>query len=90
MTSTLESIQDPIFDKKLHQVSADLKQYRINQLNKMEQTNSTLLVDYLYSRMREGNLKPASRATTIDRLSRFQKKKRGEFNTRILPNKKAV
>jgi len=71
LTSTLESIQDPIFDKKLHQVSADLKQYRINQLNKMEQTNSTLLVDYLYSRMREGNLKPSSRANTIDRLSRL-------------------
>jgi hypothetical protein len=49
----LESIQDPIFDKKLHQVSADLKQYRINQLKRMEQTNSTLLVEYLYSRMRE-------------------------------------
>ena len=65
MTSTIESIQDPIFDKKLHQVSADLKQYRINQLNKMEQTNSTLLVDYLYSRMREGNLKPASGQTQL-------------------------
>ena len=49
----LDSIQDPIFDKKLHHVSADLKQYRINQLKWMEQTNSTLLVEYLYSRMRE-------------------------------------
>ncbi|MGA8738504.1 MAG: hypothetical protein WB501_05690, partial [Nitrososphaeraceae archaeon] len=68
MTS-LESVQDPIYDKKLHQVRADLKQYRLSQLRKMEQTNSTLLVDYLYSRMREGNLKPASRANTIDRLS---------------------
>src|SRR4029453_9301293 len=37
----------------------------------MEQTNSTLLVEYLYSRTREGNLKPASRANTIDRLSRL-------------------
>ncbi|MFZ0317272.1 MAG: hypothetical protein WAL23_10080 [Nitrososphaeraceae archaeon] len=44
----------------MNQVSADLKQYRLNQLKRMEQTNSTLLVDYLYSRMREGNLKPAS------------------------------
>jgi hypothetical protein len=71
LTSTLESIQDPIHDKKLHQISADLQQYRLNQLRKMEQTNSTLLVEYLYSRMREGNLKPAGRANTIDRLSRL-------------------
>lgn len=30
--------------------------------------NSRLVVEFLYSRMREGNLKPASRASTIDRL----------------------
>ena len=53
MTSTLEPIQDPIYDKKLHQVSADLKQYRLNQLKRMKQTNSTLLVDYLNSRTRK-------------------------------------
>ncbi|MGC1263053.1 MAG: hypothetical protein WA932_03730 [Nitrososphaeraceae archaeon] len=45
--TALESVQDPIYDKKLHQVSADLKQYRLNQLKRMDQTNSTLLVDYL-------------------------------------------
>ena len=51
--TTLESVQDPIYDKKLHQVSADLKQYRLNQLKRMKQTNSTLLVDYLNSRTRK-------------------------------------
>lgn len=51
--TALESVQDPIYDKKLHQVSADLKQYRLNQLKRMKQTNSTLLVDYLNSRTRK-------------------------------------
>jgi len=32
--TSLESVQDPIYDKKLNQVSADLKQYRLNQLRK--------------------------------------------------------
>jgi len=65
LTASLESIQDAIYDKKLHQISADLKQYRINQLRKMDQTNSGLLVEYLYSRMKEGNLKPASGQTQL-------------------------
>ena len=50
--TALESVQDPIYDKKLHQVSADLKQYRLNQLRKMEQTNSTqeYLRNYIVNR----------------------------------------
>jgi hypothetical protein len=31
LTTTPESIQDPIYDNKFHQVTAVLKQYRINQ-----------------------------------------------------------
>jgi hypothetical protein len=74
LTATLNNvgqIQDPLFDKKFYQVTADLKQYRINQLKNMEQPNSALVTEYLYSKMREENLKPASRANTIDRLSRL-------------------
>jgi integrase len=71
LTTTIEAIQNPLYDQKFHQITSDLKQYRINQLKKMEETNSALLVEYLNSRMREGNLKPASRANTIDRLSRL-------------------
>jgi hypothetical protein len=67
MTSTIQSIDD----KKFYQVIADLKGYRINQLKSMEETNSILAIEYLNSKMREGNLKPASRANTIDRLSRL-------------------
>ena len=70
MTTTVGSIQDLIFDKKFHQITAALKHYRINQLKKME-SNANSLVDYLYSKMREGNLKPTTRASTIDRLSRL-------------------
>lgn len=33
--------------------------------------NSRLVVEYLNSRMREGNLKPASQTNAIDRLSRL-------------------
>src|SRR6266487_5878786 len=33
--------------------------------------NSFTVVEFLYSKMREGNLKPASRASTIDRLCQF-------------------
>jgi hypothetical protein len=71
LTSTLETVANPLYDQKFHQITTDLKQYRIKQLKKMEETNSALLVEYLNSRMREGNLKPASRANTIDRLSRL-------------------
>jgi len=60
-----------VFDKKFHQVTADLKNFRITQLNKMGETNLTLVTEFLYSKMREGYLKPASRETTIDRLSRL-------------------
>lgn len=58
-------------DKRYFHVTADLKRYRINQLKNMPQNNSRLVIDYLNSRMGEGNLKPASRANTIDRLSRL-------------------
>ena len=37
----------------------------------MQETNSNLVIEYLNSRMREGYLKPATRANTIDRLSRL-------------------
>jgi integrase len=37
----------------------------------MEQSNIALMVEYLHSKMREGFLKPSSRANTIDRLYRF-------------------
>ena len=51
----------------------------------MKEPNSKLVIDYLNSRMREGHLKPASRANTIDRLSRlsdFHKNKSfGEMTT---------
>ena len=44
--------RNPIYNKKLNQVSADLKQYRLNQLRKMEQTNSTqeYLRNYIVNR----------------------------------------
>jgi hypothetical protein len=61
------SHDDQIYDKKLYLVTADLKPYRLNQLQRMDE-NSFLIVEFLYSKMREGNLKPASRASTIDRL----------------------
>jgi len=71
LTSTLETVGDPVYDTKFRQVTADLKRYRLNQLKKMEKTNSVLLVEYINSRMREVNLKPATRASTIDRISRL-------------------
>ena len=37
----------------------------------MGQLNSDLIIQYINSKMREGNLKPATRASTIDRLSRL-------------------
>jgi hypothetical protein len=66
-----------IYDKKLYLVTADLKPFRLRQLERMDK-NSFLIVEFLYSKMREGNLKPASRASTIDRLcqlSLFNKNK---------------
>lgn len=62
-----QASQDQIYDKKLYHVTADLKPFRISQLKRMDK-NSFLIVEFLYSKMREGNLKPASRASTIDRL----------------------
>ncbi len=59
--------KDQLYDKKLYQVTADLKPYRVSQLKRMDK-NSFPIVEFLYSKMREGNLKPASRASTIDRL----------------------
>ena len=53
--------------KNYYQVTADLKPYRVSQLKRMDK-NSFPIVEFLYSKMREGNLKPASRASTIDRL----------------------
>jgi hypothetical protein len=51
--------------KKFDQVTADLKGYRISQLKKLQESNSKLVVECLISKMREGNLKPATRANTI-------------------------
>jgi hypothetical protein len=61
------SHDDQIYDKKLYLVTADLKPFRLRQLERMDK-NSFLIVEFLYSKMREGNLKPASRASTIDRF----------------------
>jgi hypothetical protein len=72
MTATLSIQQsDSLFNKKFNQVTSDLKGYRINQLKNMEQPNSALVTEYLYCKMREASLKPASRANTIDRLYRL-------------------
>jgi integrase len=60
--------QDQIYDKKLFQVTADLQPYKISLLKRMGQINSQFIIEFLYSKMREGNLKPASRASSIDRL----------------------
>lgn len=69
MTATVSIEQKD--DKQFDQVTADLKRYRISQLESMDKPNSILVVQYLNSKMREGYLKPASRASTIDRLSRL-------------------
>jgi len=63
-------VEKTLNNEKFYQVTADLKRYRINQLNKM-QDNTQMVVEYLNLRMREGNLKPATRANTIDRLFRL-------------------
>lgn len=47
-------------EKKIILVIADLKKYRIKQLNGMGQPNSDLIIQYINSKMREGNLKPAT------------------------------
>jgi hypothetical protein len=64
----VEETQESLFEKKYYHVTADLKHYRVNQLKKMGHPNSTLVTEFLFSKMREGNLKPASRSSTIDRL----------------------
>jgi integrase len=56
-----------IYEKKFYHVTADLKPYRLSQLQRMGE-NSSMVIEFLYSRMREGNLKPSSRANSIDRL----------------------
>ena len=71
MTATIGV--EHIDDKKFYQVTAYLKGYRISQLENMQEPNSKLVVEYLNSKMREGNLKPATRANTIDRLSRLSR-----------------
>lgn len=67
MATVLKQGHDPLYDRKFDQVTSDLKQYRVNQLKRMAR-NSSLVTEFLCSKMREGNLKPASRASTIDRL----------------------
>jgi hypothetical protein len=69
MTATIGV--DLVDDNKFCQVYADLKRYRLHQLDNMHEPNSKLVVEYLNSKMREANLKPATRANTIDRLSRI-------------------
>jgi hypothetical protein len=63
--------KDLIFDKKLCEVTSDLKRYRVAQLNRIGEINSIFVVDFLYSNFREVYLKPASRSSTIDRLSQL-------------------
>ena len=70
MTATIIQDYDSTYHSKFYLVTSDLKKYRINQLKRMKK-NSVLVIDYLNSRMREGNLKPATRASTIDRLYRI-------------------
>jgi hypothetical protein len=65
--SSTEISHNQVYDKKQYQVTADLLPFRISQLKRMER-NSIDLIEFLYSKMREGNLKPASRTSTIDRL----------------------
>jgi hypothetical protein len=62
---------DPLFEQKFSRVTADLKRYRIKQLRNVGESNLELLTEYLNSKIREGNLKPATRASTIDRLFRL-------------------
>jgi hypothetical protein len=64
--SSTEISHNQVYDKKQYQVTADLLPFRISQLKRMEK-NSIDLIEFLYSKMREGNLKPASRTSTIDR-----------------------
>lgn len=80
MSTSLNSVKDTKFEneKRFLLVTADLKKYRLNQLARMGQPNSHLVTEYVNSKMREGNLKPATRASTIDgisRLSSFHKNK---------------
>jgi len=56
---------DPLFEQKFSWVTEELKKYRINQLMSMGESNSKLVTQYLNSKMREGNLKPASSTSTI-------------------------
>jgi hypothetical protein len=65
--SSSELGHNQVYDKKQYQVTADLLPFRISQLKRMEK-NSIDVIEFLYSKMREGNLKPASRTSTIDRL----------------------
>lgn len=70
MTATI-GIEDKSDIRRFYLATADLKGYRINQLKRMQEPNSDLVLEYLNSRMRDGHLKPTSRASTIDRLSRL-------------------
>ena len=53
MTATI-GIEVDDNHKRFYQVTADLKGYRINQLKSIED-NSKFVLEYLNSRMREGN-----------------------------------
>lgn len=81
MTATINSFNERqvlLYENKFHVVTADLKRFRISQLDKMDETNSSLVAEFLFTQIREDNLKPASRSSTIDRLyqlSAFHKNK---------------
>jgi len=46
MTATI-SIKETSDDKRFYRVTCDLKGYRISQLNRMQEPNSRLVVEYL-------------------------------------------
>ena len=70
MTATI-GIEDKSDIRRFYLATADLKGYRTNQLKRMQEPNSDLVLEYLNSRMRDEHLKPTSRASTIDRMSRL-------------------
>jgi len=59
------------YDEKFARVICDLKRFRVNQLENISKVNSRLITEYLDSKLKEHNLKPSTRASTIDRLRRL-------------------
>ena len=59
------SIKETSDDKRFYRVTCDLKGYRISQLNRMQEPNSRIVVEYLNSKMR---IKP--RCVDIAQLKR--------------------